>query len=216
MPEFIGQILHEIYHRLYRQFGPQHWWPAETPFEVCVGAVLTQNTNWQNVEKAIQTLKQAGLLSPEALYALSEEELAVYIRPAGYFRIKARRLKNLVRFLVEEKDLETLKEEEPEKVRHELLKIKGIGPETADSILLNALEKPVFVVDAYTKRILLRHGLATESADYHQLQELFMTHLPPDPQLYNEYHALLVACGKTFCLSRRPRCSSCSLQGVER
>lgn len=210
MSRYLGEVLLEIYRRLYAHFGPQHWWPAESPFEVCVGAILTQNTNWRNVERAINNLKARGILSPEALHRLSLEELALLIRPAGYFRIKARRLKNFVDFLVLRYggELSALAEKETEEIRKELLSIKGLGPETADSILLYALERPVFVVDAYTKRILLRHGLTTEESGYDELQELFMKNLPQDPELYNEYHALLVACGKHFCVSRKPRCVS--------
>ena len=210
MSRYLGEVLLEIYRRLYAHFGPQHWWPAESPFEVCVGAILTQNTNWRNVERAINNLKARGILSPEALHRLSLEELALLIRPAGYFRIKARRLKNFVDFLVLRYggELSALAEKETEEIRKELLSIKGLGPETADSILLYALERPVFVVDAYTKRILLRHGLTTEESGYDELQELFMKNLPQDPELYNEYHALLVACGKHYCLSRKPRCVS--------
>ena len=210
MSRYLGEVLLEIYRRLYAHFGPQHWWPAESPFEVCVGAILTQNTNWRNVERAINNLKARGILSPEALHRLSLEELALLIRPAGYFRIKARRLKNFVDFLVLRYggELSALAEKETEEIRKELLSIKGLGPETADNILLYALERPVFVVDAYTKRILLRHGLATEESGYDELQELFMKNLPQDPELYNEYHALLVACGKHYCLSRKPRCVS--------
>ncbi|OAQ19826.1 endonuclease III domain-containing protein [Thermosulfurimonas dismutans] len=210
MSSYLREVLLEIYRGLYYHFGPQHWWPAESPFEVCVGAILTQNTNWRNVERAIENLKTRGFLSPEALHRLSVEELAGLIRPAGYFRIKAQRLKAFVDFLVSryEGELSALAEKETDEIRKELLSIKGIGPETADSILLYALERPVFVVDAYTKRILLRHGLTTEEAGYDELQELFMKSLPRDTQLYNEYHALLVACGKHYCLSRKPRCSS--------
>ncbi len=216
MAGILEDLLLEIYHRLYHHFGPQGWWPAETPFEVCVGAILTQNTNWQNVEKALAGLKARELLSPEALAEVPLEVLAELIRPAGYFRVKAQRLKHFLSFLMEEYQgkLELMAQEELETLRPKLLAVKGIGPETADSILLYALEKPVFVVDAYTKRLLLRHGLTTEEAGYHELQELFMRNLPRDPRLYNEYHALLVACGKTYCLSRKPRCAECCLEGL--
>lgn len=212
-----AEVLKEIYQRLYQALGPQGWWPGESPFEVCVGAILTQNTNWQNVERAIANLKQAGVLSPRALYELPEEILAELVRPAGYFRVKARRLKNFIRFLVEyfEGDLEGLFALPLEEARRTLLGVSGIGPETADSILLYAGGKPTFVIDAYTRRILLRHGLATEDMGYEDLREMFMRYLPADPELYNEYHALFVAVGKNFCRPKNPRCEECPLRGIE-
>lgn len=211
------EVLKEMYKRMYEALGPQGWWPGETPFEVCVGAILTQNTNWQNVERAIDNLKKRGLLSPQALYELPEGILAELIRPAGYYRVKARRLKNFIRFLVEdfEGDLAKLFALPLEEARQALLKVSGIGPETADSILLYAGEKPTFVIDAYTRRILLRHGLATEDMGYEDLREMFMRHLPEDPALYNEYHALLVAVGKNFCRPQNPRCEDCPLKDIE-
>ncbi len=211
-------IFRELFERMYQALGPQGWWPGETPFEVCVGAILTQNTNWQNVERAIANLKERGLLTPQALHELPLEELAILIRPAGYFRVKARRLKNFVCFLIEEYDgeLERLFREGLEEARRRLLAISGIGPETADSILLYAGGLPTFVIDAYTRRILLRHGLATEEMSYEELRELFMRHLPPDPGLFNEYHALFVAVGKNFCRPRKPLCESCPLRGFSR
>jgi len=211
------EVLKEMYKRMYEALGPQGWWPGETPFEVCVGAILTQNTNWQNVERAIENLKQTGVLSPKALYELPELILAELIRPAGYFRVKATRLKNFIRFLVEnfEGDLERLFALPLAEAREALLSVSGIGPETADSILLYAGEKPTFVIDAYTRRILLRHGLATEDMGYEDLREMFMRHLPEDTQLYNEYHALLVAVGKNFCRPQRPRCEECPLKDIE-
>ncbi len=210
-------LLREIFERLYDHFGPQGWWPGEDPFEICVGAILTQNTNWQNVERAIENLKKRGLLDPKKLYKLSREELAALIRPAGYFRVKAQRLKNFLRFLHEEYqgELERLFAEGLPRAREKLLSVSGIGPETADSILLYAGGIPIFVIDAYTRRILLRHGLATEEMGYDELQEFFMKNLPEDPELFNEYHALLVACGKHYCRPRRPVCENCPLQGVE-
>ncbi len=202
---------------MYEALGPQGWWPGETPFEVCVGAILTQNTNWQNVERAINNLKKKGLLSPQALHELPEDVLAELIRPAGYFRVKARRLKNFIRFLVEnfEGDLARLFALPLEEARQALLTVSGIGPETADSILLYAGEKPTFVIDAYTRRILIRHGLATEEMGYEDLREMFMRHLPEDSALYNEYHALLVAVGKNFCRPQNPRCEECPLKDIE-
>lgn len=193
-------------------FGPQKWWPGETPLEVMVGAVLTQNTNWTNVEKAIQNLNAKGLLSLKALNAISIQALAEEIRSAGYFNIKAKRLKNLVRFIFERYNgsLKGLSNEAIGSLREGLLSVNGVGPETADSILLYALEQPVFVVDTYTHRILLRHGMADEQMTYHELQEVFVDHLPEDLGLFNEFHALIVRAGKKYC-KKKPICSDCPL-----
>ena len=213
MIDSTAQRMMEMFTELLNHFGPQHWWPGETELEVIVGAVLTQNTNWKNVEKAIRNLKERGLLSLHKLNALSVSELARLIRPAGYFNIKARRLKNLIDLLRERYhlDLSRLLDEETDTLRQELLSVKGIGPETADSILLYAARRPVFVVDAYTHRILRRHGMTDEQTDYHQLQSLFMDHLPDDPSLFNEFHALIVKTGKEYC-RRKPLCHLCPLQ----
>ncbi|MDF1578499.1 MAG: endonuclease III domain-containing protein [Desulfurivibrionaceae bacterium] len=208
------QIL-EIYHLLHRHFGPQKWWPGETRLEITVGAVLTQNTNWRNVEKAIANLKGAGLLSLAALAEAPVEILADHIRPSGYYNLKSGRLKNLIAAIgSSDDDLENFLAGDLETLRHDLLAVKGIGPETADSIILYAAEKPIFVVDAYTHRILSRHELIWAESDYHEIQELFMTSLPEDVALYNEFHALLVRLGKEFCLKGRPKCENCPLQGV--
>jgi len=209
-----GNILLEIFHRLYSRFGPQGWWPAETPFEVFVGAILTQNTAWNNVEKAISNLKAHGLMDPMALLRVDTRTLEELLRPTGYYRIKARRLKDAVAFLVEEfsGDMEKMARAPLEEVRPRLLQLKGIGPETADSILLYACEKPIFVVDAYTRRILGRHGIVDPRIGYEPLQTLFMEHLPRDVDLYKEYHALLVRLGKTHCRPK-PRCEGCPLEG---
>jgi len=208
----------EIYHALYRHFGPQHWWPGDSPLEVMVGAVLTQNTNWQNVSRAIANLKAAGLLSLTALTALPVEVLAARIRPAGYYNLKAGRLKNLLALLNEkyQGQLADFLEEETAVLRALLLSSKGIGPETADSILLYAARRPVFVVDAYTHRFLLRHGLISEEDDYHEIQDLFVGALPEDAALFNEYHALIVRLGKDFCKKRQPLCASCPLEWLSR
>ena len=207
-----GRSLLEMRQLLLDHFGPQEWWPGETPLEVMVGAVLTQNTNWTNVEKAIQNLKAEDLLSLKALNAMSTQALAEKIRPAGYFNVKAKRLKNLVRFVFERYSgsLDELSNEAIESLRQGLLSVNGVGPETADSILLYALERPVFVVDTYTHRILLRHGMADEQMAYHELQEVFMDHLPEDLALFNEFHALIVRTGKEYC-KKRPLCSDCPL-----
>jgi endonuclease III related protein len=211
---FLSRRLPELYQRLWDQLGPQGWWPGETPFEVAVGAILTQNTNWNNVARAIAALKEEGLLSPDELHQLPESELARLIRPAGYYNVKARRLKNFLEFLAGDygNSMTELAAGELADLRPALLSIKGVGPETADSILLYALNKPTFVVDAYTFRILHRHGLAPEPCAYEELRQLFMDHLPPGVDLYQEYHALLVRLGKEWCRPR-PRCADCPLAG---
>jgi endonuclease-3 related protein len=212
----MASLMLQVYKRLLKTFGPQHWWPGTTPFEVMVGAVLTQNTNWQNVEKAIANLDQADLLEPHALYNVPEEELEELLRPAGYFRIKARRLRNLLKFLVERYDgsLEAMFQTDLQTLRKELLSVSGIGQETADSIMLYAGGLPSFVVDAYTFRIFARHGWIGFDADYHQIQDYLQSGLPQDVQLYNEYHALLVYLGKHYCLKSKPKCRECPLNDL--
>jgi endonuclease-3 related protein len=214
--EMTQEKLTGIYNRLFHHFGPQAWWPGDTPFEVMVGAVLTQNTNWKNVERAIDNLKRAGVLSFERLSGLPVDLLAEYIRPAGYFNVKAGRLQNLMVRIEEQYggSLDAMMEEETEALRQKLLSVKGIGPETADSILLYAAQRPVFVVDTYTYRILLRHDLIPEDFGYDDIQQLFMDNLEPDTGLYNEFHALLVCAGKEFCKKTAPRCAGCPLEGV--
>lgn len=201
---------------LLSHFGPQHWWPAESPFEVMVGAVLTQNTAWGNVERAIANLKAAGLLEPPALAAVSEERLRDLIRPAGYFRQKARKLSALLEWFVGNYggSIEKLRKQSQEQLREELLEIWGIGPETADSILCYALGFPVFVVDEYTTRVLSRHGLIPSGAGYDTVQELAYEQLPRDTEYLNEAHALFVAVGKNFCRPRTPQCIPCPLRGL--
>ena len=205
----------KIYKELYKAYGPRHWWPGETPFEVIVGAILTQNTSWRNVEKAIQNLKEKKVLHVKGIHRLKRSQLARLIRSSGYFRIKAERLKAFVDFLSENYggDLKKMMKEGVETLRQRLLQVKGIGPETADSILLYGLRKPIFVVDAYTKRILSRHGIISAKASYDEVQRLFMEHLPHDDKLFNEYHALLVHLGKTLC-QKIPRCDICPIRGV--
>lgn len=206
-------ILMNIFNDLYRHFGPQNWWPAEMPLEIVIGAVLTQNTNWKNVERAIDNLKNAGLLDIEKLATVPTSKIAELIKPAGYFNIKAKRLQNLMRLLYERYsgDLEAFFDRPVETLREELLSISGIGPETADDIILYAARKPTFVVDAYTYRILLRHGIIDEDADYNTIKELFEDNLPLDVKLFNEYHALLVAAGKKYCRKKSPLCDDCPL-----
>jgi len=208
----LSEQLKEIYDLLFERFGPQDWWPGDTPFEVIVGAILTQNTNWTNVEKAITNIKNADLLTPEKLHQLDITKLAALIRPAGYFNIKAKRLKNFLDWFFENFSgkLENFENVRTSELREQLLSVKGIGPETADSILLYALNRPVFVVDAYTARVCSRHHLIDEGADYHQIQETFESNLPSDISLFNEYHALLVHLGKDFC-KPRPKCEECPL-----
>jgi endonuclease-3 related protein len=232
-----GEKIRAFYKAMFGACGPQGWWPADTPFEVAVGAILTQNTNWKNVERAIENLKREGLLSPAALAAVADERLAEVIRPAGYFRIKAKRLKNFIRHVHERHggDLEamlglpdqtgadnatrTSSSKPPpapsrsvSALREELLSINGIGRETADSIVLYAAGRPTFVVDAYTCRILLRHFLIAPEDDYEAIKELMESNLPTEVPLWNDYHAQLVAVGKTYC---RPtaRCAGCPLEG---
>ena len=208
--------LTEIYNRLINHFGPQSWWPGDTPFEVMVGAVLTQNTNWNNVEKAIDNLKGVDLLSFERLSDLPVDLLAEYIRPAGYFNIKASRLQNLFAMIKDRYNgsIDAMMEEETEILRQSLLSVKGVGPETADSILLYVAERPVFVVDAYTYRILLRHDLIPDDFGYDEIQDFFMDNLEQDAGMFNEFHALLVCVGKEFCKKSVPKCKGCPLEGV--
>lgn len=203
-----------VHDTLLAALGPQHWWPGETPFEVMVGAVLTQNTAWTNVERGIANLKDAGALTCPAILDLQAPALAELIRPAGFFNVKAKRLLALCRFLREEgveAAPERLAESAPlPDLRHKILGVHGVGEETADSILLYALGLPSFVVDAYTRRIFGRLGLLAGGESYGHIQAIFQRHLPDDLRLYNEYHALIVALGKAFCRPR-PRCGACPL-----
>jgi len=203
----------DIYERLFRAFGPQHWWPGETPFEVAVGAILTQNTNWSNVERAIKNLKRHRALSAKKIYSMPIERLREIIRPAGYFNVKARRLKSFVGFLMENYagSLKNMSGIDTERLREELLGVHGIGQETADSILLYALGRAVFVIDAYTKRVLSRHGVLAYEEPYYRFQRLFHDSLPNDVKLFNEYHALFVRVGKDFC-KKKPLCNGCPLE----
>ena len=204
--------LEEIFTRLFVRFGPLDWWPAETPFEVCVGAILTQNTAWSNVEKAIRALKLEGLMSPDSLHECDPEKLARLIRPAGYFNVKSQRLKEFTAwlFLYHRGSPEQMFAGNWQELREELLRVRGIGPETADSILLYAGHKTSFVVDAYTRRLFRRLGLLPEAAGYDETRDLFMSTLPEDVRLFNEYHAQIVEQCKRFCRSK-PLCSGCPL-----
>jgi len=201
-----------IYNRMLDRFGALHWWPAETPFEVCIGAILTQNTAWTNVEKAICALKQAELMAPVAVRDVDQEQLAQLIRPAGYFNVKSARLKEFVAWLFRNHagSLEQMFAGSWLSLRTDLLQVRGIGPETADSILLYAGNKPTFVVDAYTRRLFYRLGLLPEDAGYDHTREMFMANLPADAQLFNEYHALIVEQCKQFC-RKKPLCNGCPL-----
>lgn len=194
--------------------GPSGWWPAQTPFEMAVGAILTQNTNWQGAARAMANIRDAGKLDPFALHGLPDHELAELLRPAGHFRIKSQRLKNLLALIVGELggDIATLAACGLDTARERLLAVKGVGPETADSILLYGLGLPSFVVDAYTARICSRHALAPEEAGYDELRELFMDALPAEVGLFNEFHALLVRVGNAYCRPRTPKCDACPLE----
>lgn len=207
--------LMEIYNLLYERYGPQHWWPGDGRFEIAAGAILTQNTNWSNVEKAIRNLKNAHCLTAEKIYRMDINELTGLIRPAGYYNIKAGRLKNFIQWLFDnyEGDLDRLINVNTDVLRWELLQVKGIGAETADSILLYALGKMVFVVDAYTCRVMGRHGFIEEGSGYEQVREFFESSLTGDVKLFNEYHALFVRVGKEYCRPKA-KCSGCPLESL--
>jgi len=205
--------LSELFEALLAAYGAQHWWPAEEPFEVIVGAVLTQNTAWRNVERAILQLKKERLLAPEAIARAPRSRLEAAVRPAGFFRQKAERLQEVARFVLDAGGIEELRrqaEADLAAARSAWLSVRGIGPETADSILLYAFDQPIFVIDAYTKRILHRLGLAPPNPRYEELQAMFHRALPPDAALFNEYHALFVAHAKAYCRARA-RCTGCPL-----
>ena len=207
--------LNRIFLRLYSTFGRQYWWPADNAFEVMVGAILTQNTSWSNVEKAIAVLKEKKLLSAKRLYKLAPKKLAGLIKSVGYYNVKAARLKSFLKFFFDNyaASCKTMAAVDLMSLRKQLLGVSGVGQETADSILLYALNKPIFVVDTYTKRILLRHGLIKGDADYSGVQDIFMNNLKIDVKLFNEYHALLVKLGKDYCRKQNPKCEACPLNG---
>ena len=206
--------LEHYFQTLHSALGPQHWWPARTKFEVILGAILTQNTAWVNVERAIANLRRERLLTPRAIERAPAPRLARLIRSSGYFRQKTKKLKAFVRFLRVEfgGSLARMFRTPTAQLRARLLAVHGVGPETADSILLYAGEHPVFVVDAYTRRILSRHGLASEKAGYEVIREFFESRLPRDSALFSEYHALLVQVGKNWCRPSAPRCETCPLR----
>lgn len=211
----LSDRLLDIYRRLYAAYGPQHWWPGETPFEIIVGAILTQSAAWANVEKAIANLKAADAMSPEGLARLTGEELARAVYPAGYFNAKARKLKAFVEVVRDGfgGELERMLAAPTEELRRRLLATHGIGPETADSILLYAAGRPVFVIDAYTRRLFSRLGVGPPRQTYESWQALFTSNLTPDAPLFSEYHALIVRLSKEAC-RREPRCHGCPLLEV--
>ncbi len=207
------QTLMTMYDAMRRRFGHQSWWPGDGTLEICVGAILTQNTNWTNVQKAVANLKSANCMSVNKLHALAHAELAELIRPAGYFNVKAKRLKNFIAHVQEDwgDDIEAFLDRPVETLREELLAVNGIGRETADSMILYAARKATFVVDTYTARVFLRHGLISPEDDYESIKELCESCLPEDIGLWNDYHAQLVAVGKHYC-KPRSRCDGCPLE----
>jgi endonuclease-3 related protein len=209
-------LLRRYYDALFAAYGPQHWWPGRTAFEIIVGAILTQNTSWSNVEIAIRNLRREKLLKPRAIEAVPLVRLGQLIRSSGYFRQKAKKLKCFVRFLRSEYggSLNRMFRAPTTVLRDRLLSVHGIGPETADAILLYAGKQPVFFVDSYTRRMLERHGLATRTQSYEEIRQLFERNLPSVAPLYNEFHALIVRTGKEYCRTRNPRCSECPLHSL--
>ncbi|MEO0093080.1 MAG: endonuclease III domain-containing protein [candidate division WOR-3 bacterium] len=205
-------VIFQIYQKLFRHYGPQFWWPGKTKFEIIVGAILTQNTAWRNVEKAIKNLKDRKLLFPDKLFNLPASDLANLIRPTGYYNIKAKRLKSFLVFLRKryQFNLARMNKTDTLTLRQELLSVKGIGEETADSILLYAFNRPVFVVDAYTRRVFSRHKFFSSKATYSEIQKFFTANLPKDVKIYNEYHALIVRLAKEFC-KKVPNCQNCPI-----
>ncbi len=203
----------QFYDVMTKHFGPMHWWPGDTPFEVIIGAILTQNTAWTNVEKCITAIKNDNAMDPYSMHVMPDEILKEMIRSSGYYNQKTKKIRAFLDFFhsTYNADIDAMKRQPIEILRPQLLSLFGIGPETADSILLYALDKPVFVIDAYTRRILSRHHLINPSADYETIRSLFEDNLDRDVQLYNEYHALIVNLGKDFC-GTKPRCEKCPLR----
>jgi endonuclease-3 related protein len=205
--------IHTLYHGLYRVFGPQNWWPGDSPFEIMVGAILTQNTRWENVRRTLTEIKQEGLLSPHDLLRHGRR-IPRLIRRSGFYNVKSKRLIAFLKYFVEsyKGDTALMQRKTCSALRRELLKVEGIGRETADCILLYALSYPVFVIDAYTRRIFSRHGFFAYNTPYDELQNLFHDNLPRDVKVYNEYHALLVLLGKGYCKKNEPRCAVCPVR----
>ncbi len=205
--------LQNIYKLLHDRFGHQHWWPGDSPLEICVGAILTQNTNWRNVEKAIANLQNADVMQIASLCRIPPEELAELVRPAGYFNVKTKRLKHFVMHVEASHgdDVEAFLDRPADILRCDLLSINGIGPETADSIILYAAGLPSFVIDSYTMRVLSRHGMIGDDDDYHTVKELFESSLACDVAMWNDFHAQFVAVGKEFCRPK-PKCDGCPLE----
>lgn len=215
-PKLPSRRLRSVFSRLLDAYGPQDWWPGDSPFEIMVGAVLTQNTAWINVERAIANLINHRALEPARILTVPEKQLAEWLRPSGYFNIKARRLRNFCRWYLDAGEHPALAALGTDELRHALLGINGVGPETADDILLYAFERPVFVIDAYTRRIFARLGLISGDEGYEHLRHAIENALGPDTQLFNEYHALIVAHAKDICRVK-PRCVDCVLRrGCER
>jgi|SRR5579875_978442 len=209
-----GEVLVTYYEVLLRQFGPQGWWPARTRLEVILGAILTQNTTWQNAARAVVRLREAGLLRWPRLRQATIQEIEHCVRPAGYFRQKARTIRTFVEWLdaVHQGSLDSLFAQPPQTARAQLLALRGLGPETADAILLYAGRVPFFVADAYTRRVLARHGMISEKDGYAAAQRFLHQHLPADEKVFNEFHALLVEVGKRHCKRKRPECLGCPLE----
>lgn len=210
------QKLHQAYDKMLQHFGPRGWWPGDSDFEICVGAILTQSVSWKNVAKAIDNLKNADLLELDKMYGADPETIENCIIPTLYYRQKAKKLKAFVNHVTENYagNLSAFLGKDLGDLREELLNLHGIGPETADSIILYAANKPVFVVDAYTRRIFARLGLFKDDISYNEMQEFFMRHLTPDVRFYNEYHALIVGVGNRFCSNKKPKCAECPLTGL--
>lgn len=210
-----GRLFLNIYHCLFNKFGPQYWWPGDSPFEIMIGAILTQNTNWKNVEKAINNIKKAKLMNPKKLLK-NMNRIPDLIKPSGFYRLKSKRLIAFLKYFVDNYggDITNFEGRDTEIIRKELLSIPGIGYETADSILLYALDRPVFVIDAYTRRILSRHKLINQDAQYDEIKRLLEDNLYKDTQLYNEYHALIVRLGKEFCKKNEPLCNICPVFNI--
>ncbi len=210
-------MFNKLYQILLAYYPMQKWWPGTDGLEIAVGTILTQNTSWNSVEKSISALKKAGKMELLAILDLSDDELAELIRPSGFAMLKSRRLKNLLNFIRENYGaVESMRSVSQEKLRKELLLVNGVGRETADSILLYALEKTSFVIDAYTRRILGRHGIMDENLPYDELKAAFEDSLPRDVQIYAHFHAMIVEVCKEFCVKRKPRCESCPLRVLNR